>query len=40
MYRWLMTHDGGISAETPPRLCSVCVGMPIDGPASMPYAAP
>src|SRR6476620_1483496 len=26
-----MTHDGGISADTPPRLCKVWVGMPTTG---------
>src|SRR5204863_9511688 len=30
-YRCLMTHDAGMSAETPPRLCSVCVGTPMTG---------
>ena len=29
--RWLITHDGGISADTPPRLCRVWVGTPTMG---------
>jgi hypothetical protein len=31
MYRWLITHDGGMSALTPPRLWRVWVGMPTIG---------
>jgi hypothetical protein len=26
-----MTHEGGISVDTPPKLWSVCVGMPMTG---------
>src|SRR4051812_47113189 len=31
MKRWLITHDAGISADTPPRLWRVWVGMPTTG---------
>src|SRR5215217_4684326 len=31
MYRWLITHEGGISADTPPRLWRVWVGTPTMG---------